>query len=181
MRRDVCLRCKYFQQGEAFGESGNAHSRFELGPAGECRRNPPVPALTYDGRHDDVKAAIWPVVLPSSWCGRQEQRLGERLITSGLVIRWNDRARTCRCIFCMEPTERQVGLELFIRGTQDVVCRRCGQGENPDLVSMLDEMREQSRRGAPLIPIPTAQPAKSPAVANRMESPHTHMTARPCA
>jgi hypothetical protein len=74
MRSDVCLRCKYFQQREVFGECGNVHIRCELGPAGECRLNPPVPALTYDGRHGDVRAAVWPVVLASSWCGQYRRR-----------------------------------------------------------------------------------------------------------
>ena len=74
MARSVCLTCKFFEQQEVFGECSNIHIRCELGSAGECRLNPPVAALTYDGRHDRSTAGVWPVVHASSWCGRHQPR-----------------------------------------------------------------------------------------------------------
>ena len=74
MPRNVCLTCEYFQPQEAFGECGNIRIRCELGPAGECRLNPPAAALTYDGRHDRSGVGVWPVVHASSWCGQYRRR-----------------------------------------------------------------------------------------------------------
>jgi hypothetical protein len=83
MRSDVCLRCKYFQQREAFGECGNTRIRCELGPAGECRLDPPAAALTYDGRHDRSSPGVWPVVNASSWCGQYRQRSARQTVPPG--------------------------------------------------------------------------------------------------
>lgn len=74
MHRGCCLTCRYFQQRRWFGECGNAIIRCELGLGGECRREPPVARLTYDGRHDLSSAGVWPIVHASAWCGQYRPR-----------------------------------------------------------------------------------------------------------
>ena len=45
---------------------------------GECRRDPPVARLSYNGIHDDLGLGVWPLVLPEHWCGVFEPRPVDR-------------------------------------------------------------------------------------------------------
>ena len=74
MTQDVCLTCRFFAQQEYFGEYITIKIRCRLGSAGECRLNPPVVPLDYEGRHRDAAIGLWPIVHASSWCGRHRPR-----------------------------------------------------------------------------------------------------------
>jgi len=70
LNKRTCRTCAYFQPQEEFGEYGIVYMHYAKGTAGECRLNPPVVALTYQGGHDRSGVAVWPIVMASWWCGR---------------------------------------------------------------------------------------------------------------
>lgn len=55
--KPACSECRFFAASKT------------LSCYGECRRHPPVPRLTYEGRHDELGGGVWPPVLPDEWCG----------------------------------------------------------------------------------------------------------------
>ncbi|MDQ4119877.1 MAG: hypothetical protein M3209_00235 [Acidobacteriota bacterium] len=55
-----------------------------------------------------------------------------------LVIKLNDNAFPSDCSLCGNPTNPNIGAELMIEGTNDIVCRSCGYSIAPHLVALLN-------------------------------------------
>jgi len=58
----------------------------ELGSGGECRLNPPIVPLGYDGKHDTWSVAVYPIVFASYWCGRHTSRRPSRIVSQAEIF-----------------------------------------------------------------------------------------------
>jgi hypothetical protein len=60
------------------------------------------------------------------------------LTKPSLVIKLNQNAIQTPCPLCGNPTNPNIGAELMIENTGDVVCRSCGYEQVPHLIAILN-------------------------------------------
>jgi hypothetical protein len=61
---------------------------------------------------------------------------------AALVIKFNNCVTNDPCAICGVRTDPEAGPELFLEGTWALVCHDCGRRSAPELVRLLDVLRE---------------------------------------
>ena len=64
---------------------------------------------------------------------------------TNLCIKWNNAATNDPCAVCGRRTDPQVGAELFIEGTWELVCTDCGEKYAPKLVELRQLVQTHKR------------------------------------
>jgi hypothetical protein len=62
----------------------------------------------------------------------------KKLTKPSLVIKLNANAIPTNCPLCGNPTNPNIGAELMIEGTTEIVCRSCGYEHAPHLIAILN-------------------------------------------
>jgi len=55
-----------------------------------------------------------------------------------LTIKFNNPIGPTQCVLCGNPLSQWPGPALFLDGTEDILCRRCGQHHAPHLLALID-------------------------------------------
>jgi len=69
--------------------------------------------------------------------------MNEQQQPPALAIKLNYRATNDPCAVCEEWTDSECGPELFLEGTDGLVCYECGRKYAPELVDILWEHRQR--------------------------------------